>query len=564
MKRLTLAAVTAAALALSGLGIAPATAVTASTGTVSVTVTGPGGVRLPAVDVNIESIGDAWGYSSGETAANGTYASGELEPGDYAVTARLSSWPITATATKNVKVTANANVAAVVNLTGFGILKGAATAKGAKIAKGSVLVEGTESYYGDVVDGAYMMYVKPGTYKVSVAPPWDVARPTFLRTYGGNTVRTVDAKKYVVANNAAATVNIATYTKVGSLTGKVVDAKGKAVAGASVSVNATNRQGWGYATTAKDGTYTVGGLPGGRYTVQAYKGGTLSSTYSTKTFAVKAGATASAGKTVVRKNAAGTSKITLKIKASKTVWKRGSVCATALTSKGLWAGGACATSKTKKLTIPGLAQGTYKVTLDGTNTSQKISVKKGKTTTKTVTRANGTTISGTVKTASGKVLKKGYVSIYDANGTHLGNVQTTSKGRYTVPGAVSGKYTVTATSSKVSEGVSVSKTITVKKGKKATASLKLVKTAKITGKVTNSKGVGIAGVTVMGVSTAGDYTSATTNSKGQYTLTGLHKGTVSVSTHDPYDGGYLNGKVVKVKVATGKSKKASTVKLAAG
>jgi len=328
-------------------------------------------------------------------------------------------------------------------------------------------------------------------------------------------------------------------------------------------VNGANRAGWGYVTTAKDGSYTVHGLPAGRYSIYAFKGETLSTNVTTKTYTVKSGATANAGKQVVRKAAAGTGKITIKVKASKAVWKRGTICATAVTSKDAWAGGSCATAKSKKLTITGLAKGTYKVSLAGTNTTQKIVVRSGKTTTKTLTRAAGTTISGTAKTASGKALKKAYVYVFDANGLELGHVRTSAKGKFSVPGAISGKYTVTATSPKASEGVSVSKTITVKKGKKAKTSLKLLKAAKVTGKVTNSKGVGIAGVNVVVVGDAG-YQSATTNAKGQYTVTGLAKGTYKVMTSDPYVGGYLNGKTVKVKVATGKSKKASTVKLAAG
>ena len=588
MKRLALAAVTAAALALGGLGVVPATAVTASTGTVSVTVTGPGGVRLPDVGVGIAPLGENGIWQSGTTAANGGFTSADLDPGRYQITATLWS-PVMAEATRTVDVTAAANVAVTLSLTGFGVIAGTVTAGGGKVSNGTVNaenVDGSGAPHADVVNGAYTMLVDPGRYTVSVAPPWDAVEKPFVTTFAGNTVRSVDAAKVLVAKNAVVTVNIAAYAKVGALKGKVVDAKGKAVRGAYVVVRAANRASVGDATTAKDGSYTVSGLPAGRYTVDAfrsysdsvgasgaYEGGALSSKLSGKVATVKAGATVSAGRSVVRKGTTGTGRIVLKIKAATAVWKRGPVCATVMTTTGQRAGWGCAEATTKKLTIPRLAKGTYKVALDGTNTTQKIAVKSGKATTKTVTRATGTTISGTARTASGKLLKRRGVYVYDANGSMLGSVLTNAKGRFSVPGAISGKYTLVQADPETSwmdvwDSIPVQqgklwRTITVKKGKKATTTLGPVKAAKITGKVTNAKGVGIAGVYVAAVSPTGSWLSAVTNSKGQYTITRLPKGTYRVTTRDPH-GAYLDGKVVKVKVAVGTTKKVSVVRLAAG
>lgn len=560
MKRLTLAAVSAVALALTGFGVVPAQAATSTTGKVTVKTVAPGGGIVPDVYVSLNG-DDDWAF--GSTGSSGTYTTGELSPGTYSLTANVYS-AVTSEVTRQVVVTANKDTTVTVTMTGVQVITGKVTANGKNVASGNVsATSSTNSYYGEVKNGAYSLVVPAGRYTVEVNDSWASPTTTFLTTYSGSTVREVDARTISVASSSTATVNIAAYATIGSIKGTVVDAKGKPVSGASVAANGVNRTGWAYSTTDAKGSYTLTGLPAGRYSVYAYKGALQSDYMSSKTSTVKTGKT-TAAKVVVRKPAAHKGSIVLKVKASKSVWKRGNVCATAFTSKGYYAGEACATSKKKTLTITGLPKGTYKVALNGTNASTKIVVKKNKKTTKTVTRAAGTTIGGTARTSSGKVLKKGQVDVFDANGTWLGRAKTSSKGKFSVPGAISGSYTVTVTSAKASDGAQVSKKVTVKKGKKATTSVRLVKPAKITGKVTNAKGVGIAGVNVTVIGSTGGWHQAVTNSKGQYSVSGLVKGTYSVSAIDPYAGGHFNSKTVKVKVATGKSKKAATLTMAAG
>lgn len=560
MRRLTTAAVAAAALVLGGLGVLPAQAATATLGSVTVTVTAPGGA--PIADAYVTLSGPD--YDGGSTDASGTFRSDDLDPGAYNLEVQIWSPSGYNPASRSVTIVAGQDGAETVTVDGLQVLSGKVTRGGAPVDKGFVSVDGGagKSYYAQLTNGTYSTLVASGTtYKVLVYPDY-TSVPTFLPTYANGTVREVDAARVAVRADAAATANIATYSKLGRITGVVRDSKGKPVAGADIWVSASNRTGYGSARSAANGTYTVEGLPAGRYEVHATKGTTTSySAAKGASYSVKAGATT---KTAVTVRSLPKGAITLKVKASSSVWKRtAGVCATAMTSKGLWAGGSCADKKTKKLTIKGLAAGTYKVTLDGTNQTSKVVVKKNRTTTKSVTRPTGTSVSGTVRSASNKVLAKANVQIYDGNGTMLGAATTNSKGRYTIPGAVKGTYRVDVRPAKASSGAFAGKKFTVKSGKKAAANARLVKSATVSGKVTSTSGKAIAGmnVTVFGPSGFG---YATTNAKGEYKVSGLLKGTYQVTSTDPYVGGYYNTKSAKVKVSTGKTSKAATLKAVAG
>ena len=540
----------------------PAQAATATQGSVTVKVTAPGGAPIESASVAVTAL-TGWEGDWGSTDSAGSFRTENLDPGSYHVEATVWTGGGQFTAKKTVTITANRDSAETLVVNGIQVLSGKVTKSGKALAKGSATVASSsgDSYTAEIKNGSYRALVAPGkTYTVTIYPEYP--SPAFLTTYSGSTVREVDATKINVTASAPATANIAVYAKLGKITGVVKDAKGKPVAGASVWVSATNRTGYGNATSAANGRYTIEGLPAGRYEVSASKG--TSSSYSAakgKSYTVKAGATT---KTAVTVRSLPKGAITLKVKASSSVWKRpAGVCATAMTSKGAW-GYACADKKSKKLTINGLAAGTYKVALDGTNQTYKIVVKKNRTTTRSVTRPTGTSVSGTVRSSSNKVLANALVVISDANGTRLGSAMTSSKGRYTVPGAVKGTYVVDVAPAKASSGAYAGKKFTVKKGKKATANVRLVKGASISGKITTTSGKGIAGMNVYVVGANGGVYYATTNAKGQYKVSGLLKGTYQVSSRDTYLGGYYNTKSTKVTVATGKTKRAATLKANAG
>ena len=557
MKKLLRAGVVTSvlALALTAIGVTPAFAATETTGTVKFTVTAPGGTPLPDVYVTVQGTGDTWDYSSGYTSSSGVFTTGELTPGTYDVTADLWS-PITASAKKQITVTANKDSAETVVIKDVQAIKGTVKASGKAVKSGNVSVQSTSGNYSsaEIKNGKYLLLVKPGiTYTVQANPPYE--NPAWLTTYAGNTVRAEDSKKVKPSTSAPSTVNITVNTKIGTISGTVVDAKGKAVKGASVSASALNRAGYGWASTDSKGKYTITGLPADTYYVNA---GNTNSSGSLSKVKVSVGKTAKA--TVkLKKYATAKGKVVLTLKAPKALVKSNEACATLFDSKGYWAGSGCIEKSGGKITLVNLAAGTYKLALDGANVSKKVTVKKDKTTKVSMTRVAGTTLSGKITDSKGKAIAKAWVYVRDANDTGLRGVQTSSKGTYKFSGVVKGKYVVQAYPVKPSQGASTEKKVTLS-GKKATANVKLVKSSTITGKVVNSKGKPVAGVQVS-VNTGIDWVSATTDSKGKYKLVGLHSGKHVVATYDPYEGGYFNGKSAKKSVGTGKTVAFATIKI---
>lgn len=85
--------------------------------------------------------------------------------------------------------------------------------------------------------------------------------PAFT-TYGGNTSREPDAKKYAVAAGSTTTIDVEMVASA-TVEGKVVDEDGKPVAGASVSAWHLTRDGGERSETDAQGRYVIHGLGSG-------------------------------------------------------------------------------------------------------------------------------------------------------------------------------------------------------------------------------------------------------------------------------------------------------------
>lgn len=560
----TIALAVALALGLSAVAVSPAVARTATTGTLSIKVVAPGGTPLPNVSVDAYGASDPWDSAYGSTNASGVFKTSELAPGNYTVTASLY-WPVEASETKKFTVTANKDTAVTITLSKVQAIKGTVKAGTKAITKGTVSAWSSKDYYSaDIVKGSYLILAKAGTYTVQA---YTYPTTSWLTTFAGNTVREPDAKKVTVTAGKVATADIAVYTKVGKISGRVLDANGKAVKGASVSANAKNRAGYAYTTTDAKGSYTLVGLPADDYTVYA-SNSTYTATGSVATKTVTVGKTATA--TIkIKSIPTGTAKVAVTLTAPSALVKANRACVVLLDAKGniynrggsVAGGSLCLPSngKSKTVTFDKLPAGTYKVAASGANTSKSVKAVKGKTTKVSLTRPAGTTISGKIATSGGTLLANTWVEILDGNGTWLGSAQTNSKGSYSISGAVKGKYTVTASPDKPAQGARTSKTVTVASSK-LTVNMRLIKAATIVGKVVNSKGKPVAGVSVT-TNSGNSWANTTTDAKGNYTLTGLAAGTYQVTTYDPWVGGYFNGTAPKKSVATGKKVTASTIKL---
>ena len=455
------------------------------------------------------------------------------------------------------------------------VVSGEVTVLGKAVAKQEVVFEslkasGMAVYSYTDKKGAYEAKdLKPGRYHPYVNGS-QYGKSTFLTTYYGDTVRAPDAKVLTVKDGDAKTVNIAA-KPAGKITGYVVKPNGKPVKGVWVTAGARNRYGSAHATTNAKGKYTLWTLPSDTYDIAILSADADFGETAARTVKVKAGQTTIAKTITARRANVGTSTITGKITGALNLY--GDSTVVELSNKNYWGFGQV--NEKGRVTVSDLPAGTYKVSLLGANRSTKVTVAKGKTARfGTMNRAKGTKILGVVKTSEKKPFKSVTVEIRDSNRTLLASVVTDRKGRYSVPGARPGKYTIAVTSGSAKHVFGDPKTVTVKRGKNLRVNLLTSKAGSITGTVVNADNKPVEGVTVIAASS--DTSSgisnigwAFTDAKGHYKITGLASGKVKVETSDGYEGGYFdafykgstleNSKAVTVKSAT--VKKIGTIKI---
>lgn len=545
-KKLSVAVTLVAALVVGLFGAAPATAV--ETGyAVTVKVTNASGTPLAEASVSLWS-DDYSVYESGETAANGVATLADVPPGTFHVSARYWTGSATADVEGTVTVTSGP-VSTTLVVPGVTLVTGKVTAGGKPLANADLSFETTSGGYGGYArtnaDGTYVATgLKAGSYTVR----YYTYASDYLTTYYGSTVRQPDAKVLTVTSGkTTAGVDIAVKLAA-TVTGKVVDSAGKAVSGVWVSVSNVNRAGYASAKTNSQGVYVAKGLASGKVVVWASRGSGASAAYGQVGATAKQGATVKAKAVTLKK--AGTSTIKGKVKTTGT--KVTEAMVSLLDSKKRIVRQEAPTSK-GAVKFTALTAGTYYVTVDGSNTLKKVSVKKGKTASfGTLSRGKLTTLKGTVKTSGKKAASGVQVYVYDANGGFAGHAKTNSKGRYSVKGLYTGTYTVYAYPKDGSKDASTVTTVKVTKGKNATKNVTLAKGATVTGYVKHA-GKGVKGVWVY----LGDR-QAVTNAKGYYSLTGVAAGKARVSTSDPYVGGYVS-KSKAVGVKKGKSLRVATI-----
>lgn len=372
--------------------------------------------------------------------------------------------------------------------------------------------------------------------------------PGFLTTFAPSTVRFADAERFPVRPGTTTTIDIE-LVAAATVQGKVVDAKGRPVAGASVSATNAKRAGSGGAETDENGDYVVSGLASGPVDISV-------TVWSPKNRVVKEGSTrvkARQGKTVtadavVLADTPALGKITGKV----TRLKPGDILHLYNTkSKDSIVLGW--TNKKKLKVNEKVEPGTYRLVVAGLNhASKKFKVKPGKTV--ELPRFKGPKgkrgkVSGTVRTASGKALKGAAVHVTDAYGTTVDDADISRKGgKFTITGLGKGRYTIGADKWPGKHAPVESRFTVKKRGASVTKSLRMGKTYTVKGRVT-ADGEPVKWLAIHDGASSGDPDEALawTDAKGRFTIKYVPRGKQRFVTYDEYPGGYRN-KTVKIKV----------------
>lgn len=567
-KSLRAAAMAAAlALALSAIGTAPASAKTDTTGKIGITVTAPGGVPIPKAQVTVKAK-EVASSAEGETGyakrsnINGRVVTPEMAPGVYTVTAQLTE-PAVVSQSVEATVTAGADTSGViVVLSGVQFITGRATANGEPVSGRVNATDGENSYgvgttrYGaGPFQGEYRLLVKPGVaYKVVLRPR--VSNEDWLATYAGDTVRGVDARTITPSASEPTNLDIAAYDEVGTIRGRVLNPSGSFAQGARVEVCAVNRERCVSTRSVQEGAYALRGLPAGSYTLYSSSATSSGTAAQIDGIRVRAGETTRTNVALRKEPRTPTpdGRILLTMTAPSTLVKAGDACATVVSAETDISRGDCLRPGERKLAFTGLESGTHTIALDGANTARTVTVRDGAITRVSMTRPTGTTLTGKVTTSAGKAAAGVHVWATDANGTGIAqDVVTTASGSYRLPFVTTGSYRVSFYPGSGSD-LPTEKSVRVT-GAGPVLNARLPKPATLTGKVVDQDGEPVAGIYVYAKYDG----AAKTNSKGVYVIRGLQSGSVRLSTHDYWAGGFIDARSSTVTAVAGKTVRVPTI-----
>jgi hypothetical protein len=566
----------------------------ASTGGISGTVTDNTSKALLGICVTAEESGGS-GFGASSSASDGTYSMTGLVAGSYYVlfnagcgsvsanwlqqwwqdaSSQSSATLVTVTAGQT---TANIDAAMQPGGTVTGTVKDntGADLEGICVAVGLVTGGSGEGFASSGSDGTYSVTgLAPGSYNVMFSAGCG-STPNWITQWWENASSQGTATPISVTVGKTVSGIDASMQPGGTIAGTVKSSTGTALAGICVDVSPLpGTSGGGYAASASDGTYSVGGLIAGSYTVEFTPGcGSASqnwldqwwknaSSSSTATPVVVA-----TGKTVSGINASlqPGGIITGTVKSSTGSVLAG-ICVSASPASGYFGDYFATTGSNGTYSIAGLPTGAYTVEFSAGCgsasdnwiyqwwknassylTATPVPVTAGKTVAAIdASMQLGGIITGTVKSNTGAVLSGICVFAYNAT-TGVGNSATSAaNGTYSVIGLATGAYLVEFATGcgsasqnwltqywKASATADLSTTVSVTQGKTTSSVSPVMEPGGvITGTVKSSTGAVLQGICV----TAGPANgvgerswSGVTGSNGTYSVAGLPTGSYAVA-----------------------------------
>jgi hypothetical protein len=233
-------------------------------GRITVTVRDAGGAPAPGAGVTLTSGTQFGGNQQGTTQADGTVVFERVLAGNFSVIARAATTNLGGSASGSVAAGAESTVT--VNLQPSGVITGRALAPDGvtPISGATVRLHNNANYYSVIQqattagDGSYRFDAIPlGIYIL------DALDSTGRLRAKANTVTLSSNGEIVTANM--------TFVGLGTVTGRVLNPNGTAAPSIRVDLRSANSVIGGSfsATTNNLGTYTIGGVPTGNFTVTA-------------------------------------------------------------------------------------------------------------------------------------------------------------------------------------------------------------------------------------------------------------------------------------------------------
>jgi hypothetical protein len=460
--------------------------------------------------------GAAVSYSGGTTTSGttGTYSLIGIAPGTYTVTAAAVGH---VTGTASVKVTAGTTATKnFVIVATTGVITGTVVdtqTPAHPVIGASVSCDGVTAI--TVAGGAYTLNgLSPGTYAV-------------IATASGYTAHT-DASVTVTAGKSTS-ATFALHATSG-ITGLVLDSQypARPVAGVTVTYSGTN--GAGTATSSLQGTYTLAGVPAGRYNVTASASGFAPTT-------VPVTVTTGVTTTGLTLTVAATSGITGNVFDSEQPPEPVTAATVAYSGPNGSGNTNVINVTTGAYTLSGVPAGTYTVTATASGYStvhRVVTVSAGAMHSgQDFVLIAGGVISGTVFDSQNPPEPVVGASVtYTGTPGGQGTAISGPGGAYSVAGVPPGTYTVAASASNFATGTDYP--VTVGQDGTASASFNLVAGSGISGTVSDSESPShpIADATIMYTSTNGSGT-AFSGVDGTYTFVGVPAGQYSVTASAP-------------------------------